>query len=179
MDDYNDAFNKYIDFSFGEQKEKEKIDVTNKETSKDTNQPEQLKEEKENIVKDRIKYTKTRNKTDHQGNEKNNLEDLNPFKFNYSEKDKDNLDAFREQLEAQKKLEETPEYQEALAKRNACFSPEVERLFAGYLLLRGFITEDQAREYLKKAIPKKDNEQPENLESIKRMLLEDPSKNEV
>lgn len=174
MDDFNDDFNKYIDFSFGEPKEKEKRNVINEDTSKETNEPERQKEKKQTI-EEGIKTAKMRNKTGHQGKEKTNLEDLNPFKSNYSEKDKDNLDAFRKQLEAQKKLEETPEYQEALAKRKACFSPEVERLFAGYLLLRGFITEDQAREYLKMVIPKKENEQPEDLDSIKQMLLEDPS----
>ena len=72
---------------------------------------------------------------------------------NLDEETKQSIKTYKQKLEEQRIREQSQEYKEQVAKRKELFSPKVEKLFMGYMLLRGYVTEEQAKEYLKIAIP--------------------------
>ena len=78
-----------------------------------------------------------------------------------AERSKKVISMFTNYLHNQEKTEATPEFQEQLAKMKACFSPEVEKLFTGYLVMRGMISEKQAQDYLNRLFPPKQKEEEE------------------
>ena len=69
------------------------------------------------------------------------------------EETKQSIKTYKQKLEKQRIREQSQEYKEQVAKRKELFSPKVEKLYMGYMLLRGYVTEEQAKEYLREAIP--------------------------
>lgn len=80
------------------------------------------------------------------------------------ERSKKEISLFTNFLHNQEKTEATSEFQEQVAKMKACFSPEVEKMFTGYLVMRGMISEKQAQDYLNRLFPSKKIDEKEDVE---------------
>ena len=160
MSDERD-FDKYLDFGKTHiQEDEKKEEIVDVAINKD--QPEIVDSDANNGP-----FETKANKEEKKAKAKGSQEE--PYiRLNLSEEEKKAQNVFKEYILNEEKRMQEPDYQEALAKRKLVFSPKTEKLFAGYLLLRGFITEEQAKEYLRMAIPnaKESDLEPERFEDI-------------
>lgn len=162
-----DNYDKYLDFLDGKKqedspnKEEEKVSEA---TLKEADSPQNNKEE-ETIVnpqpanqnRNKVKTSvPENNKTDKEG-DNIQAQVLGMDLPKMSEDVQKNVKAYTTFLTSIQERMKTPEFQELVKKRAECFSPENERLYMGYLLMRGYVTEEQARDYLKKMIPHDEN----------------------
>lgn len=160
MSDERD-FDKYLDFGKTHKQEEKKEEIVDVAINKD--QPEFVDSDANN---GRFE-TKATKKEKEEVKAKDSQEEQY-IRLNLSEEEKKAQNAFKEYILNEKKRMQEPDYQEALAKRKLVFSPKTEKLFVGYLLLRGFITEEQAKEYLRMAIPNANENdlEPERFEDL-------------
>ena len=163
MNDYKE-FDKYLDFGTSSIQPKEYIDE----------KPNKICQEEKEVSKE-DKSDDDKKEADDKAADKD-AQAGEPQYFNqrkFSDEEKKALEDYKNYIEGMQARMQTPEFQEMIKKRNDLFSPKVERLFAGYLLLRGFITEEQAKEYLRKMIPhdgEDNNIEPERFEDVPEEL---------
>lgn len=160
-------FDKYLDFLDGKnqqdspKKEEEKASEPNiKDVASDrktNNQPATLKREE---VK---RAEPVKSKTDLEG-EKLQAKLLGMELPKVSEDVQKNIKAYTTFLTSLEERAKTPAFQEAAKKLQDCFSPENEKLYAGFLLQHGLINEEQAKAYLKKMIPHDENAKESDFE---------------
>lgn len=158
MNSFDDEFGKYTDFGAQAEKtpEKDKQEHTPKQDVIEMDAQKQPEQEGGQPK------AKPEDKVDLQNMGKNiEKEWLKAQQLEAAERSKKVISMFTNYLHNQEKTEATPEFQEQLAKMKACFSPEVEKLFTGYLVMRGMISEKQAQDYLNRLFPPKQKEEEE------------------
>ena len=167
-------FDKYLDFLNGEkQQESLKVERENdSEAFKKETTPQQQERKNEKTVGNQSAQQKqigpkptepNRSKIDKEG-EKVLKQVLGMELPKVSEDVQKNIKAFTMFHKNMEERAKMPEFQELVKKREECFSPENEKLFMGYMLSRGFVTEEQAKAYLRKVIPHDENTKESDLE---------------
>lgn len=164
-------FDKYLDFLDGKKqeenskKEEEKVSEANiKDVASDRKEDRKTNDQPATQKREEVKRAEpVKSKTDLEG-EKLQAKLLGMELPKVSEDVQKNIKAYTTFLTSLEERAKTPAFQEAAKKLQDCFSPENEKLYAGFLLQHGLINEEQAKAYLKKMIPHDENAKESDFE---------------